>query len=219
MKWISIATVLLLLVSVESTAQITIKTEYFGTSAYRDEHNQKVGNSKGSAMVYHGSANLPLSMKKNESNQPTIWGIGLSGDYASLNNKNIAEPLVLSEILNLQMSLFHVRPLSEKWSMMASVGVGVYTVDTRFSHLRFRNVLGSAGLVFVRRIFPNLELGAGLALNNAFGYPMAFPALYVNWNYGHKLTCSFSALDGANLAVGYNVDKTFSISFITEMGG
>ena len=64
MKWISIATVLLLLVSVESTAQITIKTEYFGTSAYRDEHNQKVGNSKGSAMVYHGSANLPLSMKK-----------------------------------------------------------------------------------------------------------------------------------------------------------
>ena len=103
--------------------------------------------------------------------------------------------------------------------MMASVGVGVYTDDTRFSHLRFRNVLGSAGLVFVRRIFPNLELGAGLALNNAFGYPMAFPALYVNWNYGHKLTCSFSALDGANLAVGYNVDKTFSISFITEMGG
>ena len=104
MKWISITTVLLVLVSVESTAQITIKTEYFGTSAYRDEHNQKVGNSKGSAMVYHGSANLPLSMKKNENNQPTIWGIGLSGDYASLNNKNIAEPLVLSEILNLQMS-------------------------------------------------------------------------------------------------------------------
>lgn len=64
-----------------------------------------MGSSKGSAMVYHGSANLPLLMKKNESNQPTIWGIGLSGDYASLNNKNIAEPLVLSEILNLQMSL------------------------------------------------------------------------------------------------------------------
>lgn len=64
MKWISIATVLLVLVSVESTAQITIKTEYFGTSAYRDEHNQKVGSSKGSAMVYHGSANLPLSMKR-----------------------------------------------------------------------------------------------------------------------------------------------------------
>lgn len=79
MKWISIATVLLVLVSVESTAQITIKTEYFGTSAYRDEHNQKVGSSKGSAMVYHGSANLPLSMKKNESNQPTIWGIGAFG--------------------------------------------------------------------------------------------------------------------------------------------
>ena len=77
MKWISIATVLLVLVSVESTAQITIKTEYFGTSAYRDKHNQKVGSSKGSAMVYHGSANLPLLMKKNESNQPTIWGIGL----------------------------------------------------------------------------------------------------------------------------------------------
>lgn len=219
MKWISIATVLLLLVSVESTAQITIKTEYFGTSAYRDEHNQKVGNSKGSAMVYHGSANLPLSRKRTKTINLRYGVSGFQGDYASLNNKNIAEPLVLSEILNLQMSLFHVRPLSEKWSMMAIVGVGMYTDDTRFSHLRFRNVLGSAGLVFVRRILPNLELGAGLALNNAFGYPMAFPALYVNWNYGHKLTCSFSALDGANLAVGYKVDKQFSISFLQEMGG
>ena len=35
MKWISIATVLLVLVSVESTAQITIKTEYFGTTGMK----------------------------------------------------------------------------------------------------------------------------------------------------------------------------------------
>lgn len=103
-----------------------------------------MGSSKGSAMVYHGSANLPLSMKRTKAISLRYGGSGLSGDYASLNNKNIAEPLVLSEILNLQMLLFHVRPLSEKWSMMASVGVGVYTGDTRFSHLRFRNVLGSA---------------------------------------------------------------------------
>ncbi len=219
MKLVSITTILLLLVSVESIAQISFTTEYFGTSSYRDEHNQKVGSSKGSALTYQGTANLPLSMRVNENNQPTVWGIGLSGAYVSLDNKNFTEPLVLSEIMNLQMALFHIRPLSQRWSMMATVGVGVYTDDTRFSHLRFRNVLGSAGVVFIRRMLPNLELGAGVALNNAFGYPMAFPALYVNWNYGRKLTCNFSAMDGVNLSVGYNVNEVFNISFITEMGG
>lgn len=219
MKLIAIPALLFLLIPVESMAQVTFKTEYFGTSAYRDEHNQKVGKSKGSALVYQGSVNLPLSTKVNEDNRPTIWGIGLAGAYVSLDNKNFTEPLVLPEIMNLQMTLFHVRPLSKKWSMMASAGVGVYTDDTRFSRLRFRNVLVSAGILFIRRMLPNLELGGGLAFNNTFGYPMAFPALYVNWNYGHKLTCSFSAMDGVNLSVGYNVNKGFGISFITEMGG
>lgn len=219
MKLILIMAALCLLLTAESAAQITFKTEYFGTSSYRDVHNQKVGSSKGSALTYEASANLPFSLKMNENQQPTIWGIGLAGAYVSLDNKNFTEHLVLSEIMNLQMALFHVRPLSRRWSMMASVGVGIYTDDTRFSQLRFRNVLGSAALVFIRRMLPGLELGGGLALNNAFGYPMVFPALYVNWNYGRKLTFNFSAMDGVNLSAGYNVSKSFSISLVAEMGG
>lgn len=218
-KLISIIAALFLLVSVESAAQITFKTEYFGTSSYRDVHNQKVGDSKGSALTYQASASLPLSMKMNENHQPAIWGIGLAGAYVSLDNKNFTEHLVLSEIMNLQISLFHARPLSRKWSMMASVGIGIYTDDTRFSHLRLRNLLGSASLVFVRRMLPSLELGGGLALNNAFGYPMLFPALYVNWHYGRRLTFNFSAMDGVNLSAGYNVSKAFSASLVAEMGG
>ena len=58
---------------VEAHSQILFKTEYFGKSDYRmmeRDTDEKVGNSKGSAMVYQGGFNIPLSMKLNGNNRP-----------------------------------------------------------------------------------------------------------------------------------------------------
>lgn len=219
MKQFTLVVLFFLSFCMDCKTQVSIKSEYFGTSGYRDEHNERVGDSKGSALTYQASVNLPFSMKVDEKHRPTIWGLGLAGTYVSLDNKNFTEHLVLSEIMNLQLSLFHLRPISEKWSVMATLGVGIYTDNTRFSRIRFRNVLGGGAFVFIRRMFPSLDLGAGVALNNAFGYPMLFPALYVNWNYDGKFTFRFSALDGMNLLAGYNVNKSLSLNIVTEMGG
>uniref|UniRef100_UPI0029316230 DUF6268 family outer membrane beta-barrel protein n=1 Tax=Pedobacter antarcticus TaxID=34086 RepID=UPI0029316230 len=59
-------------------AQVFFKTEYFGTSRYQmtqGDSSQTIGNSKGSAVVYQGGINIPLSMKLNEKNRPTMWSI------------------------------------------------------------------------------------------------------------------------------------------------
>ena len=158
MKTKTFVTVLLLLVCTIVNAQLSLKTEYFGKSSYRDENNQKIGDSKGAAVVYQGRVNIPFIQKMNDSNQATIWGVGISGTYVKLNNDNFTDDLVLSQIMNLQLALFHIRPISEKWSIMANVGAGIYTPDTKFSKIRMRNLLGNVGLIFIRHFKPNIEV-------------------------------------------------------------
>ena len=203
-------------------AQIMFKTEYFGMSNYRvmeGERDERVGNSKGSAIVYQGGINVPLSMKLNDNNRPTMWAVSVGGAYAKLNNRNFTEPLVIDEIMNLGMSLNHLRPLNERWSILATIGGGIYMPGTRFSEIRFRNVLGNIGAVFIYHLKPNLELGGGIALNNSFGYPMVFPAFYLNWTTKGRCAVKISMLDGLEMSAGYNASKSLSLNLVAEMNG
>lgn len=222
MKSISLFLTLLLFSALSLDAQITFKTEYFGTSRYRmvdGDKDEKVGDSKGSSVVYQGGINIPFSFRLNENNRPFAWGIGLSGAYASLKNKNFTEDLVLDEILNMGVSFYHLRPLNHKWSLMAMLGAGVYTADTRFSKMRFKNVLGSGGVIFICHLKPNLELGGGLAVNNSFGYPMVFPAIYLKWATQGKFNVNVSMLEGLEIKGGYTLNKNITLNLVAEMNG
>lgn len=204
------------------SAQITFKTEYFAMSGYRmteGERDKKVGNSKGSAVVYQGGINVPLSMKLNENNRPTMWTVSAGGAYAKLDNKNFTEPLVIDEIMNIGLSLNHLRPLNERWSMLATIGGGIYMPGTRFSKINFKNILGNVGAIFIYHLKPNLELGGGIAINNSFGYPMVFPAFYLNWATEGRCTVKISMLEGMEMSAGYNVSKNLSLNLIVEMNG
>lgn len=210
------------IVCVEAHSQITFKTEYFGKSKYRimeGDTDQRVGDSKGSAMVYQGGINIPLSMSLNENNRPTMWSVSAGGACAKLDNKNFAEPLVIDEVLNLGLSLNHLRPISDRWSLMASVGGGIYMPTTRFSQIRFKNVLGSGGVIFIYHLKPNLELGTGIALNNSFGYPMIFPALYLNWSTEGRFNVNISMMDGLEVSAGYKASSYLSLNIVAEMNG
>src|SRR5699024_1456533 len=152
---------------------IKLKTEFIGQSSYRimkSETSEQIGNSKGSAMIYQANIHIPLSLKLNENNRPTSWSLDVNGTYSRLNNENFIKPLVIDEIMDLSLSLEHLRPLNEKWSMMASVGVGIYMPSTNLSQIGLDNVLGSIGAVFIRHLNPDLDLGGGLVLSNSFGY-------------------------------------------------
>ena len=213
-----LAALLLLLMTVKSTAQVSLKTEYFGTSDYKNQDGENVGDSKGSAMVYSGIVNMPLSVKISKDSLTTAWLLNLSGSYASLDNRNFTEDLV-SDITNLQLSMVNIRQLNAKWSLIAFAGIGIYTNETQISKVNSNSILGNGGAIFVKKINPKLDLGAGLVLSNAIGYPMLFPALYVNYNSEGKYTFRFSMLNGIQASAGYNLNKTFDLSLIADVNG
>lgn len=203
--------------------QVSFKTEYIGNSGYYylppgEKPREKIGDGKGSAMVYQGAVNIPLSMKVNENNRPTAWGIGLGGAYVSLKSQNLSEYMV-SEIMNLQLGVYHLRPLNDKWSMRASVGMGVFTPSTDFSKISFKNVLGSGGVVFIRHLKPNLDIGGGVAINSSLGYPMIFPAIYVQWKLHGKFDVNIELIEGLEASAGYGFNERFKLSYVLEMNG
>jgi hypothetical protein len=212
------------LLYLEGTAQtVSFRTEYMGSSGYYylppgDKPKEKIGNSKGSAVVYQGSVNIPLSMKLNNNKRPTTWGIGFGGAYVSLKNKNFTEPMV-SEIMNIQVGVYHLRPLNDKWSMRASLGMGIFTPSTDFSEISFKNVLGSGGIVFIRHLKPNLDIGGGVSINSSLGYPMIFPAVYLNWKLKGKFDVNVELVEGLEVSAGYGFNDMFKLSYAIEMNG
>jgi hypothetical protein len=219
MKTGLITLLLLLLAATQVKAQINVQAEYFGESHYADENNNKLGESKGSAAVYQVNAKIPISMKINKDSLAVVWGVALSGSYTSLNNKNFTQDMLLSDIVNAQFSLFNIIPLNKKWNMLTFAGAGIYTDQTKISRMGARNVLGNAGAIFIKKINSKLDLGGGVAFNNAFGYPMIFPALYINYNSPGKYTFNVSLVSGFQLSAGYEISKYMTLSLIGEMNG
>jgi hypothetical protein len=203
--------------------QVSFKTEYMGTSGYYylppgDKPREKIGDAKGSAMVYQGSVNIPLSMKLNENKRPTAWGIGIGGAYVSLKNQNFTDDMV-SEIMNFQVGVYHLRPLNDKWSMQASLGMGVFTPSADFSKISFKSVLGSGGIVFIRHLKPNLDIGGGVSINSSLGYPMIFPSVYVKWTLDKKIDVNVDVTEGLEVSAGYKFTDLFKLSYALEMNG
>ena len=167
---------LFLLLPENIQAQVTVKTGYISSSRYKDENGQYPG--KGDMCFVEGNVNIPVSQKMNERNQPTLWMISAGGSYTAMNNKNLQSYIDIDQIINMQLSVTNIRPISKKWLLLTTVGAGVYTS----SDVKLKNVLGQGGVIFIRQFKSNLSLGAGLAVNNTFGYPMVFPAIYFDWS-------------------------------------
>ena len=209
-------------VSALAQVQFEWKSEYLGKSGYRimeGEKSQPIGDSKGSAHVHQATISIPLSLRLDERQRPTLWSIGAKGVYSNLDNQNFTEPLVIDEILNVGISLNHIRPISPRWSMLATVGAGVYTPSSKLSQLNRNNLLGMAGAVFIYHLRSNLDLGAGLALNNSFGAPMVLPAIYLKWQTGGDFKVNIALMDGLAMSVKYDAHRNISLSVVGEMNG
>ena len=221
-----IFTFIILLLGVNSFAQISVKTEYIGNSEFYDAvADTNTGN--GSAMIYSAGAMVPLSMQASAEDDPykraTIWGVALSGTFVKMNNQNFPIGKELpSQVMNLGATVLHLRPLKERWSMLMALGIGSYTPENRLSAIRIgENVLANGALVFIWHWRPNLEIGGGVALNNSFGYPMVFPALYLKYKGGFsdKFTIDINLLDGTKVAFGYDYSENLSLKLVANIGG
>ena len=221
-----IFTFIILLLGVNSFAQISVKTEYISNSEFYDAvANTNTGN--GSAMIYSAGAMVPLSMQTPAEDDPyqraTIWGVALSGTFVKMDNQNFPIGKELpSQVMNLGATALHLRPLKERWSMLMALGIGSYTPQNRLSAIRIgENVLANGALVFIWHWRPNLEIGGGVALNNSFGYPMVFPALYLKYKGGFsdKFTIDINLLDGTKVAFGYDYSENLSLKLVANIGG
>ena len=221
-----IFTFIILLLGVNSFAQISVKTEYIGNSEFYDAvADTNTGN--GSAMIYSAGAMVPLSMQASAEDDPykraTIWGVALSGTFVKMDNHNFPIGKELpSQVMNLGATALHLRPLKERWSMLMALGIGSYTPENRLSAIRIdENVLANGALVFIWHWRPNLEIGGGVALNNSFGYPMVFPALYLKYKGGFsdKFTIDINLLDGTKVAFGYDYSENLSLKLVANIGG
>src|SRR5690606_17880966 len=114
---------------------------------------------------------------------------------------------------------YHLRPLNDRWSMRASLGMGVFAPTTDFSKISFKNVLGSGGLVFIRHLKPNLDIGGGVSINSSLGYPMIFPAVYVKWKLHGKYDVNIELVEGLDVSAGYAFNDKFKLSYALEMNG
>lgn len=205
---------LLLLLSENMQAQITIKTGYISSSQYKDEDGQKTGG-KGDMRFVEGGINLPVSQKMNERNQPTVWMISAGAGYTSMNNKNLQSYIDVDQIINMQLNVTNIRPISKRWLLLTTIGAGVYTT----SDVKLKNILGQGGAVFIRQFKPNLSLGAGLAINNTFGYPMLFPAIYFDWSTEGRYQIKVSMLNAMEVSAGMRMNKYLNLKVVAEMNG
>lgn len=189
-----------------ASAQIQIKSEYIPRSSYRNIDNEKVGG-EGDMKTIQGKIQLPISVKMDSLNRPTAWAVGLGASYASLGNKDLSSDLCLSEILNTQIGLIHLRPISPKWSIMATLGVGVYTSNLK--NISFDHMLAQGGILFIRHTKKNIDWGVGAAINNALGYPMLFPSLYFDWKLTGRYQFKVSFYDAflASASMDFNKGK------------
>lgn len=215
MKCILLSTIVLaLLLSGNMYAQVTIKTGYISSSRYKNEDGQET-DGRGDLRFVEGNVNIPVSQKMNERNQPTIWMISVGGSYTAMNNKNLHSYIDIDQIINMQLSITNIRPISKKWFLLTTVGAGVYTA----SDVKLKNVLGQGGAIFIRQFKPNLSLGAGLAVNNTFGYPMVFPAIYFDWSTEGRYQIKVSMLNAMEVSVGMRMNKYLNLRIVAEMNG
>jgi hypothetical protein len=204
-----------ILISIRLYGQIQIESSYMMPSNYRDDTNTEIGGGGDFKDIRLG-LQIPVYMKMNELNQPTAWAIALQGIYASMDNTGLANDLCISQILNTELGLIHMRPLNEKWSLMASLGGGVYTDLSEFS---VNSVLGQAGTLFIWHILSNLDLGLGISLNNAIGYPMLFPAFYFKWETGTRFEVKISLYDTFLFSVGMKITDILTMRLLAQTRG
>lgn len=124
-----------------------------------------------------GSFSLPLSMT-GEADCRTVWLATATASYATLDLHGDARALAPEEIMHGGVTITHIRPLSARWSMMASLGGGVYAEP---NHIRWCNILANGGLFAIYRLRDRLSVGFGVGLTNAYGVPIPLPMGYLQW--------------------------------------
>ena len=206
---------LLLVAAIDGFAQGVIKTEYMPASSFRDEAGNKLGS--GDLLKFTGAYTLPFSLKQNASGQPIMWSASARGTYAILNNRHMVLDIHPDEVLSGSLNLTHVRPLSKKWYMIASLGAGIYSAPDAIT---WQSVLVNGGVIFVYKCRKNLDIGVGAGLTNSFGVPIAMPMFFLNWQLSGNYEVNVNLSSGVEVSGAVRLGDRFKLRLVAmEMDG
>ncbi len=203
-----LAILLCIMLSFTAYSQAQFSSDYVSPSTLRDADGSDCG--KGAMARISAFANLPFKYELDENRHIVrMWAVTFSAKYATLNNTGGASEFVPDRMLNMSLNLTHIRPLSERWKLMASLGVGIYS---RPNHVVFKSLLANGGAIFVYKVRDRLDLGVGGALTNSFGFPALMPAIYLSWSMRGKYEIDVSMITGLKLVVKRKWNEKFTTS-------
>lgn len=183
-----------------------ISYDYLSESPLKDDFGNKYGS--GSLRVVSGRYNLPLSVRHDAKDRLVAWSATVNGTYGILDNKGQARELNPDDILNASLNISHIRSLSDKWSIIASVGGGVYAP---MDEITIKSLLANGGIIFVYKLRKNLDLGFGGGLTNSYGIPMILPMLYFSWRNAGKYEFKIDMSSGMKVSVETWLNKKLKI--------
>ncbi|MDR2920694.1 MAG: DUF6268 family outer membrane beta-barrel protein [Tannerella sp.] len=201
--------------SASSFAQGYIKTDYLFPSSLKNENGDTFG--KGDLLKISGRYILPLSVRQNSLGQISAWSATLSGSYGIFGNKKITEQTIPDEIINLNLSISHIRPISQKWYMVASLGGGIYAEPDAITA---KSILINGGIFFVYKLLDNLDVGIGAGITNSYGVPVLMPTSYIKWNLTGKYKVTANITNSMEISASAQFNDKFSLKLVgMEMDG
>lgn len=200
-------------VSAQTGISGTIKADYVPFSNYIRPDSVKTGSTSNFKRMQLGFS-IPLSVKTDSSGRPKMWAVNVNGSYAKMENRDYGTKLFPTELLNAQVGLVHMRPISRTWSIMAMASVGVYTDMEKVTG---DDILVQGGVLFIKNFNPRLALGFGPVVSNTFGVPMVLPGIYFNWLTAgrYRLHVNFPE----NIEFGAQLSPSFELKSVVELSG
>jgi len=204
-----------------AAAQIIVRTDLTTNTKLKDhkvpDDQKPIELGSGDMLKYSVQGMLPISFEQNEAGQPTAWMVGFSASYATLSNKGEAVKLMPSKLFGAGLNVMHLRPISDRCLLMCSLGAGFYS-DTQ--HTTWQQVLGNGGAIFAYQWKPNLLIGAGGGVSNAFGLPMLMPMFYLKYSLEGKYELTTELTNTAKITAARRFGEHFKLELnALEMDG
>lgn len=196
-------------------SQGSIEGGFIPNRDFQDKDKNKLGTAN--EWQISGKYTMPFSAKVNDKGQPFIWAGTVSGQYVKMNNHEGACKVNPNDVLNVSVNISHRRPLSERWYMLASIGVGIYSAP---DEIALRSILANGGLIFAYKWRDNLDIGLGAGMTNSYGVPLIMPMGYLKWTTTGKYEINVEATNALKASVKRQFSDCFSLSLVPfDMSG
>lgn len=215
MKSLLILVLLCMTAATNCRAQGFIETSYTPERRFSDSDGNKLG--KSDLLQFRGRYTVPLYTGRNKAGQPLAWSATVNAMYAKMNNNGEAKTINPKEVLNASLNVSHIRPLSHKWYLQASLGAGIYTDP---NYISFKSILANGALIFAYKLRDNLYVGFGAGVTNSYGVPLIMPMGFLKWTTTGRYEVNVEMASSLKLSVARQFSPVFKLTLVPmEMDG